>query len=318
MILYTTVIVVIYLLALLYIKIANKYNIVDKPNHRSSHSEPVIRGAGVIFYAALILFFIWSDFKFPFFMLGVTLIAIVSYIDDLITLSSKTRLIFQCIAIVLTTYELNLLFETPFWYLPFLILIGVGFLNIFNFMDGINGMTALYALVLFTSFYAVNRYEYIVDSQFLVFVIISILIFSVFNVRKKARFFCGDVGSITLAVIIFFLVTYYSFKLGSPLFILFAGVYLTDGILTILYRKFLLKESVVEAHRHHIYQKLTDTKRLSHLKVSSFYALFQLVINIIVIFFYRIELQLQLVLFLSICFTLVFCYLLIFRILTRK
>lgn len=298
--------------ALVYIEVAKKFNIVDNPNHRSSHFEPTIRGAGILFYLAALLFFIVSGFDFFWFFLGLTIVAVVSYIDDLISLDFKTRLIFQLIAISLVAYQLNQKASLDWIYLPILVLVGIGFINIYNFMDGINGITGMYSLVAFFGLYIINHFEAIIDERFLLYIMASVLVFGFFNFRKKARFFCGDVGSISLAVLLFFLILLFTFKLESPLIPLITIIYLADGILTIVYRKYL-KENITEAHRHHIYQKLTDTKGFPHIKTSILYACAQGLIMVIIVMGYKQDMFTQLLMFVGISFFCTILYIILFR-----
>lgn len=126
--------------SLVYLKLAEHFNIVDKPNERSSHTIPTIRGGGILFLGALWLYFISSGFQYPYLILGATLIGGISFIDDLKTLSSKLRLPFQFFAIALVLIEIGMLTDS-WWLLVLVLIIGVGFINIYNFMDGINGIT---------------------------------------------------------------------------------------------------------------------------------------------------------------------------------
>lgn len=314
--LYLFVSLVLIITSLLYLKIAKKYNIVDKPNYRSSHNKPIIRGAGILFYIAAVIFFFVSGYKYPYFMLGLSLISIVSYVDDLITLSSKFRLVFQFISIILVTYQSFLFAEMTLLILPFLIIIGVGFINIYNFMDGINGITGMYSIMVFVSLYVINYFENIIDARLLIFVLISILIFGFFNFRKNARFFCGDIGSISIATIIYYLLLVFIIKLEAPLLVLLVGVYGADSILTILYRKYI-KENIMEPHRHHLYQKLTDISGFTHLKISGLYSLVQFMIAVIVLVGYKKGLNTQLLVFFGVISILVFLYISIFQYLKR-
>jgi len=312
MIKYLIVSVILTAVALVYIKVAERFNIVDKPNKRSSHIEPVIRGAGILFYLAVLMWFFSSSFQLPFLVIGLSIIAVVSYVDDIKTLSSKKRLIFQFIAILLVIFQLLTLTVFPYWVIPILLIIGVGFINTFNFMDGINGITGIYSLVILAGLYLINNTELILDERLLVFLIISILIFGFFNFRKKARFFCGDVGSISLAVVLFFLISYYTIKLESPIVVLLASIYLADAVLTIFYRKYI-GENITEAHRHHIYQKFTDLKKFPHLKTAILYGAFQGLILIIILYNYRANLIQQSLIFLVIVIILIAAYVFLFK-----
>src|SRR5690606_35642864 len=136
---------VLFVVELLYFRIADRFNIIDKPNERSSHTAVTLRGGGVIFYIAALLYFILSGFPYPWFFLGLTLMAVVSFIDDIVTLSNKIRLFIHFASVLLMAYQLDV-FEMPWYYLLVTFVVVVGVINAYNFMDGINGITACYSL----------------------------------------------------------------------------------------------------------------------------------------------------------------------------
>jgi UDP-N-acetylmuramyl pentapeptide phosphotransferase/UDP-N-acetylglucosamine-1-phosphate transferase len=275
-----------------YIRLAQKFNIVDNPNFRSSHTIPTIRGGGILFYVAVVLFFILSDFKYPYFFIGISSIALISFIDDIKTLSAKVRLPFQFFAIALVVYQIGL-FDSSILIIISLLIVGVGFINLYNFMDGINGITGSYSLVVLSGFLALNYKENIVSENLIEFVMLSIIVFGYYNFRKKARIFAGDIGSISLAMVIFFLGLSLITTLNAPIIILMVVVYGVDSVLTILYRVYL-KENIAQAHRHHMYQKLVDVKKWSHLQVSGMYAGIQLIVNFLVLTTYKMSVSKQL------------------------
>lgn len=278
-------------MSVLYLKIAFKFNIIDKPNHRSSHTSPTIRGGGILFFLAILIFFLNSGFQYPYFVLGVSLIAVVSFVDDIITLSSSFRLPFQFLAIALCLYQIGYSPNDLLVLIPLLI-VGVGFINIYNFMDGINGITGLYSIASLLGILLINNRENIVDNNLIIYSLISIVVFGFYNFRKKARMFAGDIGSISIAVLLFFIGVYLINELKAPVIILLVAVYGTDTILTIIYRK-SIGESLTHAHRLHIYQKMVHTLNLSHFKVSTIYVLMQLVINVIVYYTYCLKVSYQ-------------------------
>jgi UDP-N-acetylmuramyl pentapeptide phosphotransferase/UDP-N-acetylglucosamine-1-phosphate transferase len=280
--------IILSVLSYAYYKIADRLNIVDKPNHRSSHTVTTIRGGGILFYLALVVFFITSGFEYPYLFVGVTLIALVSFIDDLKPLSPGVRMPIQFLSIALVLWQLDLGY--PWYALILLLIAGVGFINFYNFMDGINGLTALYSLVVvgFLAFF--NRYElFFIDGDLLIFLGMSIIIFMFYNFRKKALFFSGDVGSISIAVILFFLLVLLGTIADSPAVVLLIGVYGIDTSITILKRKFLLKEHITDAHRRHMYQIMVDTGKANHLQTSVFYAVIQLVLCVIFYYIYTMS-----------------------------
>lgn len=294
-------------ISVVYIKLADKFNIIDKPNHRSSHTISTIRGGGILFFIAMLIFFVTSNFSYPYFILGVSLIAIVSFIDDIVTLSSNVRLPFQFMAIALCLFQLGFGINNYLILLPLLI-IGVGFINIYNFMDGINGITGFYSIVALIFFYLLNLKENIIEENLILYVLFSIIVFGFYNFRRKARMFSGDIGSISLAVLFFFLGAYFIIELQSPLLILTMLVYGTDAVLTLVYRK-SIGEKITEPHRKHIYQKMAHILKISHLKIAFFYSLLQTFVNIIVYFYYDYPITIQIsILFLVLIVALVLYY----------
>ncbi len=256
-----------------YFKLADQYNIIDKPNLRSSHTAITIRGGGVLFAIAAILFFVFNQFQYPLFMLGLLLIATISFLDDVQPQRNAVRISIHLIAVALLLAQLQL-FGLPWYYLVGIVILIIGTINAYNFMDGINGITSLYSLVLLAAFWWVNRTEQFVNEQFIFSVGLAVLIFSFFNVRKKAKCFAGDVGSVSMAFIILFLLIALIFKTEHFKYILFLAVYGVDTVLTIVQRLFL-KENIFEAHRKHLYQYLANEKKWPHVSVSILYAVLQ-------------------------------------------
>ncbi len=286
------------LISYLYIKIASHFNIVDRPNHRSSHIEPTIRGGGIIFFIAIALFFFTSNFEYKYFFLSVSIIAIISFIDDLISLGRLIRLFFHFATAILLLVQLNIL-GLPIWSIILLLVIIVSFFNLYNFLDGINGLTGIYSLVVLSGFLVLNSIEQLVNPSLIINVMLSILVFGFLNFRNKARWFAGDVGSMTLATLLFFLGGTFMLKLNAPILLIFVIVYAIDGGGTIFLR-IIRRENITEAHRHHLYQKLVDVEKWSHLKVSIVYGLIQLFCNFIVYFTYKESINLQLVILCSV------------------
>ncbi|WP_372745750.1 glycosyltransferase family 4 protein [Lutibacter sp.] len=303
--------IVLVLSAIVYIKVAQKYDIVDNPNFRSSHTTPTIRGGGILFFIAMAAFFIGSKFQYPYFFIGVSSIALVSFIDDIITLSAKIRLPFQFFAVALVMYQ-AIGFNEPLLLIGVLLVIGVGFINIYNFMDGINGITGLYSIAVLGSFVALNYKEPIVNNQLLIYTLLSLLVFGYYNFRKKARVFAGDIGSISIAVLILFLGLTFMVQLQSPVILLLVAVYGVDAGLTIVYRLYL-KEHIMQPHRHHIYQKLVDVWKWPHLKVSGVYAIVQVLINSVVILSINCTVIAQIVVLIGVLAVLLIGYVFVFR-----
>lgn len=288
---YILVFILLSVVSFLYIKIAAHFNIIDKPNNRSSHTVSTIRGGGVLFLLAIIYFFFSNNFQYPYFVLGVFLVAIISFIDDLVTLSSKIRLPFQFIAVGLVLLQIGLLNSIVFYLL--LLIVGVGFINIYNFMDGINGITGLYSIVVLLGLFLINTEVAIINQNLILYLLLSLIVFGYYNFRKKARFFAGDIGSISIAITLFFIGFWMMIALQSPMISLLILVYGIDATCTLIYRK-SIGENITEPHRHHLYQKLVDILQFSHIKVALLYAFIQLVINVLVYKTYQLDIKTQL------------------------
>ena len=289
---YFAVFLILFVLALVYFKIADRYNIIDKPNHRSAHTEITLRGGGIIFPIAFLLFLgsqiiqqksLISPQNYFIFGIGLLAICIISFIDDILDLSSKIRLIFHFIAVTLLLYFVGVFTNLPIWVAPILYILSIGILNAYNFMDGINGMTGLYSLVILGALWYVNTNLIpFVDNNFIIYPILATIVFLFFNYRKKAKCFMGDVGSMGIAFWIIALIGLLMVLTKEIKWILFLTVYGTEVILTILER-IKLKENIFQAHRRHLYQLLSNEKKVDQRIVSLGYALVQLLINIYII-----------------------------------
>jgi UDP-GlcNAc:undecaprenyl-phosphate/decaprenyl-phosphate GlcNAc-1-phosphate transferase len=264
-----------------YIYLAAKVNIIDKPNSRSSHSQITVRGGGIIFPIVALAWFLWSGFQFPMFFLGLSILSIVCFYDDIFQLSVRIRFIVQIGTVLLLFSEIGFVLF-PFWVWIMLLILTVGVLNSYNFMDGINGITAGYSGSILISLWVVNNFQVeFINNEFIYFTAISLLVFSLFNFRSKAKCFAGDVGSISIAFILVFMLALLIKKTHNPLYLLFLSIYVIESTLTIIYRIWL-KENLFEPHRKHVYQLLANELRLPHPLISIFYSFIQLLICFIV------------------------------------
>jgi len=272
----------LFVIANIYIKLALSFSIVDIPNNRSSHLNEIVRGGGIIIPISALSWFTFSGFQFPIFFTGLIIISLISFLDDISQVKYKIRLIVQFVAILLLFAEIKL-YQFPWWsWIPALI-IAVGTINAYNFMDGINGITGGYSLSVIIGFWLVNNYQVeFISNELIYFLMISIFVFSYFNFRIKAKCFAGDVGSISIAFIIVFLLSKLIIQSGNWLYILFLIIYGVDTGFTIIHR-ILKNENIFLAHRKHLYQLLVNEYKISHLKVASIYAFLQLIICLIVI-----------------------------------
>lgn len=263
-----------------YLNIAKYYNIIDKPNERSAHSEVTIRGGGVLFPIAILLSVILNGHGYFYFNIGLLLISIVSFIDDVITLPNFYRLITQSVAAMFLFIELTNgdVFIFFFGYIVIYLILTVGIINAYNFMDGINGITGMYSLITLLTLSFVNiKIDYI-NSQILHYEIFAVLIFLYFNLRAKAKCFAGDVGSVSIGYIIFFVLILLIWKTNNIKYIFYLACYGIDTVYTLIYRM-LKKENIFVAHKTHFFQILVHDYKLSHIQVSLLFAIIQLVFN---------------------------------------
>lgn len=296
---YSIIFVLLLILELLYFRIADKCNIIDKPNERSSHSTIVLRGGGIIFMLGL---WIWSwlyGFSYPWFLAAVTLIAGVSFVDDIRSLPDLVRLVAQFVAMGLTLFELfcmpgQFLESASWWMVVAFVVMGmvifVGASNIINFMDGINGITGGYAAAVLVPLLIVNEGAMLkavngavsfVPSSLIITVLLADVVFCLFNFRQKgkAKCFAGDVGSIGIAFLLLFLIGGLVMMTGDVTYFIFLLVYGVDGCLTICHR-IMLHENLGEAHRKHAYQLMANELKIGHVTVSLIYMGIQLAISL--------------------------------------
>ena len=287
---YGIIFVILLALELVYFKIAVKCNIIDKPNERSSHSTIVLRGGGIIFMLGL---WIWAAFTsagllntglgfgYPWFLAAVTLIAGVSFVDDIRSLPDSVRLVAQFVAMGLMFYQLDMLHWEMWWVVIFALIVCVGASNVINFMDGINGITGGYALSVLLPLLLINNgaagcdlnaQVAFVPTSLIMTVILADVVFCLFNFRPKgkAKCFAGDVGSIGIAFILLFMIGQLIMKTSDVTYLVFLLVYGVDGCLTICHR-IMLHENLGEAHRKHAYQLMANELKIGHVKVSLLY-----------------------------------------------
>ena len=283
MITYILIFIGLFVSELLYFKIADHFNIVDKPNLRSSHTKTVLRGGGIIFTVAL---WIWSmayGFPYPWLLAGVTLAAGVSFVDDIHSLPDSLRLVVQFIAMLLVFREVGLLHWELWWLILVALIVCVGAVNIYNFMDGINGITGSYSLAMIIPLFLLNRKYGFMEESLLVVTGLSLLVFCFFNFRRRAKCFAGDVGSIGMALILSFCVARLMMVTGDVTWIVLVLIYGVDGSLTVAHRM-MLHENLGEAHRKHAYQLMANELKMPHVAVSSLYMALQLMVSLVLIY----------------------------------
>lgn len=276
---YIIIAVLLLVLELCYFKIADRYNIIDKPNLRSSHSSITIRGGGIIFLLGAWLYAAFYGVHNLSFLLGVSMIGIISLVDDICSVKNSERLLIQFASMGLMFYSWGILNVDDWWMLLLALVFCTGIINAYNFMDGINGITGGYSIAMLVPLLLANRQIGYTDESFIVVALISVVVFCLFNFRTKARCFAGDVGSVTIAFIILYFLGALIIKTGDLWYLAFIVVYGVDSVLTICHR-IMLKENITQPHRKHAYQLMANELKLPHVTVSSIYMVAQLIISL--------------------------------------
>lgn len=284
---YISIAVILLVAELVYFKIADHFNIVDKPNERSSHSRIVLRGGGVIFTLSIIAWAVMMLVQgnnitgyIPF-LVGLLMVAGISFVDDIHSLPDSLRMAVQIVAFLLMFWSLGMMQWSMWWVISIALFFCVGATNIINFMDGINGITAGYGLAMLIPILLLNTNMEFMEQSYLIVAIIGILVFSYFNMRPKgkAKCFAGDVGSIAIAFIILFALGKLMLATGDVTYIVFFLWYGADGAMTIFHR-IMLHENLGQAHRKHAFQLMSNELKMGHVTVTMIYAIGQLAVSL--------------------------------------
>ena len=271
---YLIILVLLFLAELFYFRIADKYNIIDKPNERSSHTRITLRGGGIIFYLGELVYFLTSQFEYPWFMLALTLVTVISFVDDIRSISQGLRLVFHFTAMGLMFYQWEL-FTLPWWTVVVALIACTGIINAYNFMDGINGITGGYSLVVLGALAFINHWVVsFVEPGLIYTMLCAVLVFNFFNFRKRAKCFAGDVGAVSIAFIILFLIGKLIIDTEDFSWIVLLAVYGADSVLTIVHR-LMLHENIGLPHRKHLYQIMANELKIPHVAVSLTYMVVQ-------------------------------------------
>jgi UDP-N-acetylmuramyl pentapeptide phosphotransferase/UDP-N-acetylglucosamine-1-phosphate transferase len=241
----------------------------------------------VIYWVAALLYLLFNfSSDVLLFFTGITLIAGVSFIDDITGLGQKVRLLFHLIAMSCVFYLAGVFGYIPWWIIIIGYILFIGIVNAYNFMDGINGITGLYSIAVLSSLQYVNLvYGNFVNPDMIWYPLIASVVFLFFNFRKRAKCFAGDVGAVSIAFWIVTLLLLLILKTKNIIWLGFLMVYGVDAVMTILHRIYL-KENIMEAHRLHFYQIMANEKKMPHRLVSIIYFTVQLVCSALIIAFY--------------------------------
>ena len=246
------------------------------PNERSLHNSPTPVGGGLAivitwFLGISILFYFGKiERNLYFALLSGVILAIISFIDDLIGLKPSLRLLFHFITAIIAFVFLGgirqliipgIEFNYNFIIYPLAIIGIVWFINLFNFMDGVDGFASLEAMT-------ICLVIFILSGNVINLLLIACLSGFLFWNWPKAKIFMGDVGSTQLGFILIVLGIYFHniYKFSILNWIMLSSPFWFDATLT-LYRRWRNGEKLSEAHRKHVYQRIVQSG-FSHLKVN--------------------------------------------------
>lgn len=240
----------------LLIRHLGRRGVLDRPNERSSHLAPTPRGGGIgILTATAAVALTWRSSQLMFILLPAMALGLIGLIDDLRTLTPRTRLLLQTLIGTFAAFGLVADTEIAWVAVPLVAFWTVGFVNAFNFMDGINGISGLTALVAGVTFTGLGAQA--ADTTMVVAgltVAATALGFLPYNLR--GRVFLGDVGSYLLGALIA-ITAAYGILSGLPALIVLSPtlIYLLDTSYTLTCR-WLSGEPIMQPHRSHRYQQL--------------------------------------------------------------
>lgn len=276
---YVIILVLLFLTELFYFRVADKFNIIDKPNERSSHSRITLRGGGIIFYFGALAYFLTNDWEYPWFILALSLITFISFVDDIRSTSQGLRLVFHFSAMALMFYQWGL-FSLSWSWIIIALIVCTGIINAYNFMDGINGITGGYSLIILGALAYINEEMVSFAEPALIYTVLcSVVVFCFFNFRRKAKCFAGDVGSVSIAFILLFLIGKLILKTEDFSWMILLVVYGVDSVLTIIHR-LMLHENIGLPHRKHMYQLMANELKIPHVVVSLVYMAVQAIVII--------------------------------------
>jgi len=255
---------------------ALKYKLIDVPNERSSHNVPTPKGGGVAiviswFLGITVLFFMgYVEDSLYFALLSGIILSVVSLIDDFVNVKPFIRLIFQFITVIIAFYFLNglrpfiipeLSLNNLYVIYPIVIIGMVWFINLFNFMDGVDGFASTEAIL-------ISLVIFVLSGNIINLVLIGCIAGFLFWNWPKAKIFMGDVGSTQLGFILVILGVYFHNKLEFSIlnWIMLSSPFWFDATFT-LYRRWRNKEKLSQAHRKHAYQRIVQAG-FSHQKVN--------------------------------------------------
>ncbi len=256
-------------------KIFYRWEFVDKPNFRSNHKKPVALGGGIIIIPLIIIFSFLNNYIWNLnVLISILMLFFISMWDDFKNIKPLPRLFFHFLAVTIhIIFYLYPQIEDDFInnknilfiFSVFLIFGVIWFINAFNFMDGINGITSVQVISICLSLLALDYYIYHEINILAFSVLIIISVFLYFN-WTPASIFLGDAGSIPLGFIVFILLTDYALKGIWIISVILPLYYLMDTSITLIKRVYK-RQRFWEAHKEHFYQQAIKNG-FSHSSVS--------------------------------------------------
>ena len=291
LLLFFSLIIVSFILTWVIMKFSLKRNILDIPNERSSHTHPTPKGGGlaivIAWYIGISVLFMTESLNknLYFALISGILLAIISLIDDLYDIKPVIRLIAQTCAAIISLIFLNgiqpvILFGINIFPNIILVLVTtlgmVWFINLYNFLDGIDGYASIEAITMSFALFLVA------GENITLILAASTIGFLIWN-WPKAKIFMGDVGSTQLGFILVVLGIYLhnEQRLSIIYWLILAAPFWFDATLT-LYRRWRKKEKLSIAHRNHMYQRLVQSG-FSHLKVDILLVLLNIILILLVL-----------------------------------
>ena len=227
----------------------------DIPNHRSLHETPVPRTGGWAVLVGVVAASAYAPLPTSIATVcAFAMLLMISLVDDLRAVSARLRFVVQLGSVALLLADLSP--GAPWWLMPLLVIGGVWVVNLYNFMDGMDGFAGSMTAIGFGTLAGISAFRGDVQlAGICAIVAASSLVFLYFN-WPSARIFMGDAGSTTIGLATFAVSVYgWQQSVFGPLvpLLIFSPFWL-DATFTLL-RRMLSGERWWEAHRQHLYQR---------------------------------------------------------------
>jgi Fuc2NAc and GlcNAc transferase len=286
-----------FFLTYLVLRIALKKKIISIPNERSLHDSPTPIGGGlaiiITWYSGISILYYYGliENNLYYALLSGILLTVISLIDDVFELKPLIRLLVHFFTALAAFYFLGGLrqliipsidIDYRFILYPLAVVGIVWFINLFNFMDGVDGFASLEAIIICLLMFLLS------GSIINLVLIASVAGFLYWN-WPKAKIFMGDVGSTQLGFILVVLGIYahntYQFSILN--WIMISSPFWFDATLT-LFRRWKNGEKLGQAHRKHTYQRLVKAG-LSHFQVNLFLLALNLIVVIMILIYREVK-----------------------------